>query len=641
MQLDKIKSSVRALLPKPKKGGDDSLWPYIRDLRMEGEEARRPYERQWLLNLAFLSGKQYAYYNQGAEKVQQVKTQKGRVRVIDNKILPRYRKQVARMLRSDPVMTVIPASASAEDIRAAKIGSKVLKNFWRQDRMRVKRRMLANWIYATGNGFLEDKWNTRLGPISLDSEGNAVYEGDVECPVWSPFEVVAPAYGFCNSSVEEMPWVILSRFYTLEDIQTKFPKRGKEVTPEERPGIVSDASTLFGLQTTSVSRKQEGAVVSLLRLKPNATHKKGLYAFVANGIVLEQGDYPFESFHLEHFKDIEIPGVFWGMATSEGGIWLQKIHNRTLSDVVEHNRVMARGKWLIPRKAKLETAIDDSIGQTLLYNPVMGAKPEMLTLKGLPNSYILALDLVAKSFMELYSQHEVSQGTNKSDIRSGTMVQLLLEQDAEGSLPTHAVFEEALQGVMTRVLRRIKEGYTTERIVSVSEGSSDEVLSFKGLELRNSKDVIIARDSSIADSKVGRQAQTMERFTQGLYGDPRDPAVKERILIMLDEVPDTVQDIYGETHLDRQNAQMENAVIREDPTATVLVNAYDNHRIHLEEHHRARKDRAYQGLRFSDPQSFWIFEAGFMQHEVQHQTFVQEERRRQMEEMALMKGGAK
>ena len=47
--------------------------------------------------------------------------------------------------------------------------------------------------------------------------------------------------------------------------------------------------------------------------------------------------------------------------------------------------------------------------------------------------------------MELYHQQEVTSGTNKSDIRSGEMVALLLEQDDFGNVPTHAVFEESLE----------------------------------------------------------------------------------------------------------------------------------------------------------------------------------------------------
>ena len=59
------------------------------------------------------------------------------------------------------------------------------------------------------------------------------------------------------------------------------------------------------------------------------------------------------------------------------------------------------------------------------------------------------------SLEDLYSAHEVSRGTNKSDIRSGDMVSLLLEQDAFGKLPSHAVFEEGLEAWGSRILEEV------------------------------------------------------------------------------------------------------------------------------------------------------------------------------------------
>jgi hypothetical protein len=103
---------------------------------------------------------------------------------------------------------------------------------------------------------------------------------------------------------------------------------------------------------------------------------------------------------MEQFKDIEVPGVFWGMATTEAAIWLQKVWNRTYSDMVEFNRIMARGKWLDPRGSQSEVVPNDEIGQVIRYKPVMGHKPEMMDVKGLPATYQQVLAQTAQSFME-------------------------------------------------------------------------------------------------------------------------------------------------------------------------------------------------------------------------------------------------
>jgi len=275
---------------------------------------------------------------------------------------------------------------------------------------------------------------------------------------------------------------------------------------------------------------------------------------------------------------------------------------------------------------------------------VMGLKPEMMELKGLPATYGQMLDILVMEFMELYHQHEVTQGTNKSDIRSGEMVALLLEQDDHGNIPTHAVFEESMEAAMSRVLRRIQKGYKEERILSVTDQSGEhDVFKFKGANLRDNTDVYVARDSTLPESKLARQFRIKENYREGLYGNPQDEGTRERVLRMLEEVPDDVQDIFKETHLDRQNAKVENQAMMSQPGVVYLINPYDNHKVHLEEHRMAKKQPEYQDLKREDPGLFAQLEVTFFQHEQMHQKFLNQQVRAQEAELArmmkLQKGG--
>jgi len=628
------------MMKRPKDKGNE-LWPMVQQKYEEGMTARKPYEQRWLINLSFLSNRHYVYYNQSMSQLQNILAPKGRLRVTDNKILSRYQKQVSRMIRTRPRVSVVPATNSSEDIRAARLGDKVLKNFHRNAQMVKKIRRLSGWIYSCGNSFLCDRWDSRIGPIETDEKGRARYAGDVAVDVYSPFEIIVPAVGLGDIELNDLPWFGKVKYRSLEYFQKTYKK---DVSAEARPSGYAWASSILGLGFgASGSSKEDGAVEKELYFKPCSEYPKGLHVIAANGVILRKEDYPFDEYNIEQFKDIEIPGVFWGMATTEAAIWLQKIHNRTLSDIVEFNRSMARGKWLIPRKAKVEVKFDDSTGQVIYYNPVMGAKPEMMTIKGLPATYQLALELVARGFMELYSQHEVTQGTNRSDLRSGEMVSLLLEQDDYGNVPTHAIFEESYEAVMKRVLRRIKKGYTNDRIIAI-EGDDGEfdIFSFKGADLKNSSDVIVTKESSIPESKVARQARVRENYKDGLYGDPRDERTRERVLKMLDEAPEGYQDIFKESHQDRLVARRENMIMLNAQLKMLPVNDYDNHAIHLNEHNKARKEPNYQGLKFTNPKAFAQLESIFIDHVSQHQQFLAEQQKAEMEQavkLERLKGG--
>ena len=78
-----IKREVKKLLKKAKPNTKDNLWPMLKDNFTMGQELRRPFERIWQLNLSFLAGKQYVFYNQAAELLQHLVHNKGRIKVVD------------------------------------------------------------------------------------------------------------------------------------------------------------------------------------------------------------------------------------------------------------------------------------------------------------------------------------------------------------------------------------------------------------------------------------------------------------------------------------------------------------------------------------------------------------------------------
>jgi hypothetical protein len=328
------------------------------------------------------------------------------------------------------------------------------------------------------------------------------------------------------------------------------------------------------------------------------------------------------------------------MATMELGIGLQKTWNRTISGLDEFNRKMAKGKGLVPRNCRLEALPDDQHGEWLEYTPYMGFKPEIMTLKGLPQTYDLVLQLCKVSIEDLFSQHEVTRGTNKSDIRSGDMVGMLLEQDAYGMLPAHAVFEESLEAVMQRVLQRMQVGYTEERSIKISGADGGwKVSKFKGADLRNNTDIHVKTHSSLPDSRVARQAAILERFTQGFYGNPQDPKVLRHVQRLAGDAV-TTENIYEEIRYDETNASIENDILK---TGKVMPenlppNDYDNHGVHLEEHNRFRKTREFQELKEKDPDVFMIADAAIRQHVSIHQKYVQEAMEAQMKQAMAMEG---
>lgn len=608
----------------------DEKWPIIYDKKEAGLRERRSFEGQWIVNLAFLAGRQYTAFNTGTHTLQAISNNRGRKRKVDNLLISRWKRQVSDLIRNKPKVAGVPATNEDEDIESARIATKALEHFHRENKMRTKLRKLSQWIFACGNGFLDDRWNDKIGPTQVDKEtGKLMYLGDADCGVWSPFEVITPVAFAGDTNIHSFPWIIKIKWRELTWIANNYA-RGGEVKSEASGSPLYSLSGLFGSGGTFSSNPvEEGAYVMELYYKPDKEHKEGLFLTGANGIILNDDTWPFDHFALEHFKDIDVPGSFWGKATLEDAIPLQVRWNTTINSIDEFNQTMGKGKWMVPHGSGFTVDPDDTHGEIIRYRPVMGHIPTLLTLKGLPNSYLITLNTIQESLDNIFSQHEVSRGTNKSDIRSGEMVSLLQEQDSFSKIPSHATFEESLEAVYRRILKRIQSGYSEERMVKVVGRDGEfEVLAFKGADLRDNTDVHIVSQSSLPDSRIARQGMIMQRYEKGLYGDPRDPAVQRQVANDLDDALSF--QLHSSTRKDEAIARWENKILF-GAEKKISTNPYDNDRVHLVEHSEARKRMDYQKLKLGKPELFMKIEQFFLAHEQEHS-----ERLRGQEE-AMMK----
>ena len=641
MRLPGETTAARHLMPKKSKVNktDEEYWPEIEDRYDLGMELRRPYEQLWLLALSFLAGDQYVLFNSTAHLLQRIEKVRGKTRLVDNILFPKWRRQVADLIKTVPEYVVIPNSEEEEDIKAANLGTKALRHVHRNQLMKKKGRLLAGWMYSVGNAYVDDRWNPRLGEIKMAEDGTLIYTGDVDLGIWSPFDVVLPVYSMGETDIHQMPWLIKARFRTLDYIKSNFPKRGGDVVAETRPTEVMGAALMRG-KDRSLDSKVPGAILKELYVEPSAQFPKGLFVTGANGIVLQQADYPFNYYNMEHFKEIDIPGEFYGKSTVMVSIPQQVRWNKTNNSMDSYNDQLAKGKILAPKSSGLEVMPDDEHGEVILYKPVMGHKPEQWNLKSMPASITDTLGIVNNSLQDKFSQHEISRGTNKSDIRSGDMVGRLREQDAHGAIPSHAIFEEGMEAVMARVLKRIQKNYTEERMIKVAGRDGEyEVISFKGSDLRNNTDVSVRRQSSLPDSRIEREMIIERRFQMGFYGDPADPEVRRHVMNMLDDA--MIKDIYGDVQLDEAYARWENKMLANPEGDVHLVNDYDNHQVHDKEHNHFRKRIEYQKLKIENPEMFMSLEARFNQHQSFHRAFIEQQMQQMIEQQQAMnsKGG--
>lgn len=590
---------------------------------------RQIFEVKWYITRAFVKGEQYVFWNRGTGSLDRHRAlDPRRVRMVDNKILHHVRKQQSKLLRVRPKAEVLPNSSGLEDRDAAKIGTKVLDHLYRtKDAARISRE-IASWIFTTGNCFVVDAWDKTL------PKG-----GDIHLEVDSPFSWYVPAVAFGPTEFKEMPWAIRAK---LRDIQWIEDVYDYKATPESFTAdqtillLQRDLDQSGGLDTQNFP----SAVIRENWIKPNKKYPKGVYWVTCNEKTIYQGKFPnygtdtepLYEYPATHFRDIIIPGQFWGIATAEQSIPLQQDWNRIRSSIIEWTRIMAKGKWIAPTGSALApTAIDNEHGEVIYFSPMRGMKPEQARIAPLPQSVLEALELNKRSFMDLFAQHEVTQATNKSDIRSGHMVALLLEQDDTAHAMTYQDFEDRWADLWRHCLMLAQKYYTNTRTLKVTGAGKDpEVMEFKGADLRGNTDVYVATGTHLPDNRLARQGVIMERFQAGLYGPVDDPQTATKVRRLLDE--SVKEDVYDDIAVDQEAAMTENRYMRLG--LQVPLNEWDNDGIHLSEHLRDVKSKEVQALIRKEDGAKVL--QSYMEHIQRHKQKVDAEQQKMMLQQQAM-----
>jgi hypothetical protein len=126
------------------------------------KNARSPFERQWFINLAFYSGRQYvAPINIPGHgfRLTAPKAPSHRVRLVINITRRAVRKECSKLTSSKPIPTVVPATNEDEDQTAAIVSETVLKAQFGNSKFQSLYRLWIWWGVVAGAGFIKSYYD--------------------------------------------------------------------------------------------------------------------------------------------------------------------------------------------------------------------------------------------------------------------------------------------------------------------------------------------------------------------------------------------------------------------------------------------------------------------------------------------------
>lgn len=423
----------------------------MRDRVEESRRTRRPFERDWLLNMAYLAGEQYVRWNEVDGTVVVSKPDDDdQVRTVNNQMMKLVRIERAKMLRANPMPKVIPAKEDTKDEMNARVFNAVFLQA--MDKMHYERRLRQGsfWVAATGNMFLKWTWDSFAKAPAMDV-----------CP---PFEIYPDPLA---RRFEDARWVIHQQYMDLEtawdlygDMAGAHPEHLKTESTEPLSLLQHRIYADIGDGSTG-ENNLDGVTLSEYYEPPRpAQNFPGRYiVFTNSGIVFEeQGSYPYVHgmVPFTHVGHIERASSKWYSSICDFERIMQDELNRTENQIIE-NRNLANGTWFVPASMELDQPIRAVPRQVISVDGVPpGVYPELVTSNPLPSWVKDEPMRIAQTMGDIASQHEVSQGGVPGRVDSGNAIQLLQESDDAVMKDTILSLEEAISNGFTMLAHYYK-----------------------------------------------------------------------------------------------------------------------------------------------------------------------------------------
>lgn len=607
------------------------------------QSVKRPFEWQAFLNIAFLAGHQWVAWD--GNMLYEPQVEEWREKVVDNRIQPFVRTEIAKMTKTRPQWTGIPDSQSDEDIAGARYAELALDDVWRRHDLVRKLRAALMWSRTTPAGFWKVWWDKTIGeprdvlvysqshpeptlrgksvkdnyqrpvdPGVMDQlpaelaqyvDTAKVSRGDVCIELRSFFDIYPdPLCG--EEGLEAAEWVAEESVYSRDYCERHFPDFADRLKYDSEPssGISESRMPGFAPNTGTTTGKAKGAKIREYWSKDKHTIWSGSLKLEE-----ESNSYPWLPYVM--FRGIHSPGRFWPDNVVNHLRPRQVSLNKALSQIEENAERIGNPPLLVPSTMGDDWRWYGLPGEEVHYANTGSPndRPGFMDVPRLPE-YVLSIpDRAVQSMMEIGGQHEVSGAQVPTGVTAASAINLLQEQDDTRLGPDIADMEQSLTHAGNRILWCLAEYRTDEQHIAVaSEEGQWDVEAFKGSMTKGCSRIEVRTNSGMPQSKAAKQA-AIQQYAALFAQNGQIVNAREWKRWMDQMEMGGLSAVFAEIDRDERQVQEENRQL--SLGAEFEINAYDNDQAHVEGHQDFQKTARYARL---DPQVKQNFEAHVAAH---------------------------
>ena len=551
---------------------------------------RRHLEEVWRKDLNFISGKQYEtdeVYGKTEEKRYEWEEKK-----VYNHISGIMDVRQSKLCSNRPNVTVIPASSDSRDMATARTCQQICQSLWYKNRLGDLISKALNWSEVCGTSFYKVTWNSELGELIFDDEGNKAKSGDVQIDVISPFEIYPQNLMYEN--LEDNESIIHARAFTISKIKDMY---GIEVEGENVDvlGVSKDAQGINSgyLYKNSASVDKYALVIEKYYL-PTKERPNGRLVIICGDYLCYDGELPYKN--LEHgvrgypfVKQVSLPitGSFYGASIVERCIPLQEDYNALKNRKLEFlNRISMGVVMAEEGSIDIDNLEEEGLepGKVIVYR--QGATPpSFMVSSSLPVDFTEEEIRIQNEFSTISGVSDlISQSRINYSNLSGAALQILIEQENSRLSVSLNSVNNAVCQIASQVLRLYKQFVTFPRVLKiVGEKGAIDALCFSNQDI-TTDEVVLDTQSEIVITKAQKRSMIYEILNTGILQDENGKlpnTTRQKVIEMLGlGVYDMGND---ESSLQVKYAQKENLEFAESDKE-IHVQEIDNHDLHIKEH---------------------------------------------------------
>lgn len=558
------------------------------------QEARRPVELNWRLNMNFVVGNQFAQISSKGDIEESGKEYFWQEREVYNHIAPILETRLAKLGRVKAKAQVRPATSDDEDVASASLATKLIDAVCKENDFSSQLALANSWSEITGSAFFKVTWDAEKGH-ALDTNGE-IKEGDVTITLCPPFEIFPEDIAITD--IDKQSSVMHAKVLTTKEVKRIW---GKDVKGGEVNVFSFDNAQVgggFGYTASVpkiVSEKREDSVTVIEKYEaPTHEYPNGRLIIVAGDTLLYQGDMPYLNGEdgtrgYPFAKQVCIDNLtnFFGTSVVERIIPVQRAYNTVKNRKHEFMNRMAVGVMAVEDGSVDTDSLEEEglpPGKVVVYR--QGSTPPiMLSPTQVPSEFSREEEKLLNEFVMISGVSEVTTYSQvPANVASGTAISLLLEQDDTRIALTADSLRESIKRISKQVLRLYRQFAKVPRVKRITGDNGDvEIASFCAGNI-DSEDIVFDTISDIEDTLSARRAMVYDLLKLGLFADENgklNASTKARLFEILGF--GNWEDGRSNDEIHRKKALKENMELEKKD---VPVDVYDDHALHIAEHVR-------------------------------------------------------